>query len=63
MSAIPQVLHHSARAVTAREFSDTLHAACAPRFPWARGTIERRIGRQCLVGATEIPADLSIRVL
>ena len=44
MSAVPPVLHRSARAIAPHEFLEALQATCAPRFPQARGRTHRPIG-------------------
>lgn len=44
MDKIPQVLHRSARAVTASEFYDAIMATCTPRFPGVRGTTDQKVG-------------------
>ncbi|KAK0704912.1 hypothetical protein B0H67DRAFT_497750 [Lasiosphaeris hirsuta] len=44
MSVIPQVLHRGARAISVSEFSDALKTTCVPRFPQARGSVDRPVG-------------------
>ncbi|KAK3343697.1 hypothetical protein B0T25DRAFT_486194 [Lasiosphaeria hispida] len=44
MSAIPQVLHRGARAISVHEFSDAVKATCVPRFPVANGSLSRPVG-------------------